>query len=270
MKESSQKPAFERAQRNLQWQSVLFSLAVLLLAWLFFARQIDSELILPDPQSVLSKVGEILAGETFWHIMLGSLRHVLLGFAIAFGAGVSTGILSGLAKPMNWFIYPWLLLLRATPVMSFILYLLLFVPTPYVAVWVSFFIVYPIIYTNVLEGFKAVDGNLLEMARLYKVPFWSQLRHIYIPSIFPYLMAASVTGMGMNIKAVITAEALALPENAIGTELFMARNYLDTQSILAWTLLIIAMAVVLDLLLLGLKWSLTKGRRSYVIQRRSA
>lgn len=270
MKHSSPKLQFFKAERHLGLQSTLFSLAVLILAWLFCAAKIDSDLILPTPQAVGIKVLEIVQSEMFWFIIMGSLRHVLLGFGIAFVAGVSTGILSGLLKPMNWFIYPWLLFLRATPVMSFILYLLLFVPTPYVAVWVSFFIVYPIIYTNVLEGFKSVDSNLLEMAKLYKVSFKDQLRHIYIPSIFPYLMAAALTGMGMNIKAVITAEALALPENAIGTELFMARNYLDTQSILAWTVLIIVMAVVLDLCLLAIKWSLTEGRRSYVIQRRES
>lgn len=270
MKVTSSKNFLEKVLKTFELQSILFSLAVLLLAWLFFARQIDSALILPSPQAVLVKMGSILTGETFWAVLLGSLRHILLGFFIAFAAGVSTGILSGLVKPMDWFIYPWLLLLRATPVMSFILYLLLFVPTPYVAVWVSFFIVYPIIYTNVLEGFKSVDHNLLEMAKLYGVSFISQLRHIYIPSLFPYLMAATVTAMGMNIKAVITAEALALPENAIGTELLMARNYLDTESILAWTLLIIGMAVVLDVMLLGIKWSLTKGRRRYVIQRRES
>lgn len=270
MKPSSPKMSFFKAESHLGLQSTLFSLAVLFAAWLFCAAQLDSELILPTPQSVGVRLIEILKGETFWAIIFGSMRHVLLGFSLAFTAGVLTGILSGLLKPMNWFIYPWLLLLRATPVMSFILYLLLFVPTPYVAVWVSFFIVYPIIYTNVLEGFKSVDGKLLEMAKLYGVSFKDQLRHIYIPSIFPYLMAACLTGMGMNIKAVITAEALALPENAIGTELFAARNYLDTQSILAWTVLIIIMAVLLDVLLLLLKWALTEGRRSYVIRRRSA
>ena len=270
MKETVLKKFFEKNHKSLEIQSILFSLAVLLLAWLFFARQINSELILPSPELVFAKMGELFTGESFWRIFMGSMRHVLLGFSLAFVIGVTTGILSGLVKSFNWFIYPWLLLLRATPVMSFILYLLLFVPTPYVAVWVSFFIVYPVIYTNVLEGFKAVDHNLLEMAKLYGVSFKSQLRHIYIPSIFPYLMAASLTGMGMNIKAVVTAEALALPENAIGTELFMARNYLDTESILAWTIFIILMAVVLDLILLGLKWALTKGRRRYVIQRRKS
>lgn len=270
MKNTTAKTSFLKAESHLGLQSTFISIAVLLAAWLFCALQINSELILPTPQAVWVKLIEILQSETFGVIVAGSLRHVLLGFGIAFVTGVVTGILSGLLKPMNWFIYPWLLLLRATPVMSFILYLLLFVPTPYVAVWVSFFIVYPIIYTNVLTGFRSVDEKLLEMAKLYGVPFKDQLKSIYIPSIFPYLMAASLTGMGMNIKAVITAEALALPEFAIGTELFAARNYLDTQSILAWTVLIIIMAVVLDLMLLVLKWTLTEGRRSHVIRRRSA
>lgn len=260
----------ESLQRTLALQSVTLSVLIIFLFWWLLAKRIDSPLILPSPSLVFEKMWDILLSETFGQVIKGTLRHVLLGFSIAFGAGVVSGILSGLFRPVNFFFYPWILLLRATPVMSFILYLLLFVPTSFVAVWVSFFIVFPVIHTNVLEGFRSVDLKLLEMANLYKVPLKKQLLKIYIPSIFPYLMAASISGMGINIKAVITAEAMALPEFSIGTALFSARNYLETETILAWTLLIILIAIVMDLLLLAIRYGLTKGRRRYVIQRRRA
>lgn len=260
----------EAFQNALVMQSVTLSLVIIFMFWWVISKRIDAPLILPSPALVFSKMGELIRSEEFIGVIKGTLRHVLLGFAVALSAGIVSGVLSGLFRVVNLFFYPWILLLRATPVMSFILYLLLFVPTPYVAIWVSFFIVFPVIHTNVLEGFRSVDEKLLEMATLYKVPLVKQLRHIYIPSIFPYLMAACVSGMGINIKAVITAEAMALPEFSIGTALFTARNYLETETILAWTLLIILIAVLMDLLLMGLRTGLTKGRRQYVIQRRRA
>lgn len=251
--------------KSLQFQGILFSILFILGFWVLAARQINTDLILPTPSAVGIQMIEIIKGERFWLVIGGTMRHVVLGFGVALTAGVATGLLSGLFSPISWFFYPWIQLLRATPVMSFILYLLLFVPTPFIAVWVSFFIVYPIIHTNVLEGFKSVDPKLLEMASLYKVPLKQQLRRIYWPSLFPYLMAACVTGMGINIKAVITAETLALPEFSIGTEMFAARNYLETDQILAWTLLIILIAVIMDLILIGIRRGVTKRRKRHVV-----
>lgn len=259
-----------RNMKVLQFQGVWVSIVFMASLWYFTATTMGSELILPTPMAVLARMGEILQGETFWKVIGGSMRHVVLGFLVALGAGIFTGILSGLWTQVQWFFYPWVQFLRATPVMSFILYLILFVPTPYIAIWVAFFIVFPIIHTNVLEGFKSVDPKLLEMADLYKVPMVQKLRRIYWPSLVPYLMAACVTGMGINIKAVITAEALALPEFSIGTEMFAARNYLETDLILAWTIVIILIAVLMDVLLIGIRNGMTKRRKRHVVQRREA
>lgn len=265
MKEQS-----KQAQRVYIIQSLVASLAVILFMWWSLALRINEPYILPRPEVVLNKIGDIFLSGSFGQVMLGTLTHVLQGFAIALMAGVVTGLAAGRFKLVNSFVYPWVLLLRTTPVMSFILYLLLFVATDWVSVWVSVFIVYPMIHSSVLEGYRQVDPKLLEMANLHGVPMGTQLKQIYFPSILPFFMAAAVTGMGVNIKAVITAEAMSLPNYAIGTELFNARNYLETDTILAWTLIIILLAVLLDGLLYGLKWFVTEGRRKNALSRRQS
>lgn len=264
------KPQSKQTQRVYVIQSLAASLAVILFMWWSLALKINEPYILPRPEVVLNRVADILTGGSFAQVMLGTLTHVLQGFLIALMAGIVTGLAAGRFKLINSFVYPWVLLLRTTPVMSFILYLLLFVATDWVSVWVSVFIVYPMIHSSVLEGYKQVDSKLLEMANLHGVPMETQLRKIYFPSILPFFMSAAVTGMGVNIKAVITAEAMSLPNYAIGTELFNARNYLETDTILAWTLLIIVLAVIMDGLLYGLKWLVTEGRRKNALSRRQS
>lgn len=251
-------------------QSAAASVVILLAIWWTVAIQMNIPYIVPRPEVVLAKLFELLQSEDFGHIMMGTLKHVMVGFVIATVSGIVTGLLAGKFKWVNTFVYPWVVLFRTTPVMSFILYLLLFVATDWVAVWVSVFVVYPMIHVSVLQGYKQVDSKLIEMATLYQVPFEQQLKNIYLPSILPYFMSAAVTGMGINIKAVITAEAMALPDFSIGTQLFNARNYLETETIIAWTLIIIGLAVILDLLLYGIKWLATEGRRNHAIRRRSA
>ncbi len=257
--------------------SLLVFLSVLILGvfWHIGSLVVATDLILPQPTVVLARVFEMGFGSdpeitsAFWAALRGSVYRAMTGFGIAFMAATVLGVLSGLSKTVQLFFYPWMQLLRATPVMSIILYLLLFVATDWVAIWVSFLIVFPIIYTNVIAGFLAVDTKLLEMAKLYQVPFIKQLRYIYWPALFPYWMAACVTGMGLNVKAIITAEAMSLPANSFGNLMSEARNYLDTEGILAITLWIIILAIVLDLGLLLLQWLVLKGRRTYVIKRRA-
>lgn len=261
---------------SLMGSMVIFmSVLILGVFWQIGSTLVDTDLILPKPSVVLARVFEMGFGSDqemkamFWASLWGSVYRAMTGFGIAFAVATVLGILSGLSRTVQMFFYPWMQLLRATPVMSVILYLLLFVATDWVAIWVSFLIVFPIIYTNVIAGFLAVDGKLLEMAKLYKVPFIKQLRHIYWPALFPYWMAACVTGMGLNVKAIITAEAMSLPANSFGMLMSEARNYLDTEGILAITVWIIIVAIVLDLALLLLQWLVLKGRRTYVISRRA-
>lgn len=231
-------------------------------------------LILPEPMAVLRRVVAMAvdaqASTVFWPALWGSLGRALLGFTVALVGATVLGVASGLWRPLQQLLYPAVQLLRAVPVMSIILYLLLFVATEQVAVWVSFLIVFPLIYTNVVTSIATVDPKLLEMAVLYRLKPWQRLRHIYLHAVLPYWLAACLTGMGMNIKAVITAEAMSLPSASFGALMSEARNYLDTEGLLAITVWIIVLAILLDVVLLGLKWLLMKGRRSYVIYRRRA
>ncbi len=232
-------------------------------------------LILPEPMAVLSRFarmawGDPVEAQVFWSAFMGSLGRGLLGFSVALLTASVFGIAAGLWRPLQQLIYPAVQLLRSVPVMSIILYLLLFVATDWVAVWVSFLIVFPLIYTNTMAGVASVDQKLLEMATLYSINTWQRLRHIYFPALFPYWIAACLTGMGLNIKAVITAEAMSLPSNSFGAMMSEARNYLDTEGLLAITLWIIVLAVLLDAVLLVIKWLLMKGRRWYVVHRRSS
>lgn len=259
----------EKKPLPLGWQSLILSVSLLVIGWLVIAARLDNALILPAPDLVFKRFLSLTADEVFRNSVIGSLRRALTGFGIAVLAATSLGTLAGFFKPVRYFLYPWLQLLRSMPVMSIILYLLLFVPTDWVAVWVSFFIVFPIIYTNVLEGFRSVDTKLLEMASLYGVPWHSQLKSIHAVGVFPYWIAACLTGMGINIKAVITAEAMSLPANSFGLLMAEARNFLDTETLLALTAWIILMAVCLDLLLLAMQWLMNNGKRINNLRKRS-
>ncbi len=84
------------------------------------------------------------------------------------------------------------------------------------------------------------------MAHVFNIKKAAILKHIYIPSIMPYFMAAAKTGMGLAWKAGIAAEVLTSPTYGIGTALYNSKIYLEITDLFAWTAVIIIISVILE------------------------
>ena len=78
---------------------------------------------------------------------------------------------------------PLMKLLKAIPVASFIILVLLWVDSENLSVLISFITVLPVIYINVCRHFEQVDKNMLEMAKVFRMPF-SRKPRFYISHVF--------------------------------------------------------------------------------------
>ena len=76
---------------------------------------------------------------------------------------------------------------------------------------ISALMVFPPVYLNVLEGIGHTDRQLLEMARVFRVPVSRQLRGIYLPAVLPYFRSAVSLGLGLCWKSGAAAEVIGLP-----------------------------------------------------------
>lgn len=119
--------------------------------------------------------------------------------------------------------------------MSIILLALIWFTSELVPVFVTVLTAFPIITGNVVEGFKNVDRNLIEMAKSYRMGKRNLFIHVYLPSLYPYLTAGSSSALGLTWKVVVMAEVLAQPARAVGTGLAEAKLQLDTAEVFAWT-----------------------------------
>ena len=136
--------------------------------------------------------------------------------------------------------------IRATPVSSFILLVWLWLKRAHVPVFISFLMVLPIIWTATQEALGAVDGDLREMARMYRFSRWKKIQYLYVPSVRPAFMAACMTGLGFAWKSGIAAEVIALTPDSVGKHLSDAKNYLEYPDLFAWTLTVILRSMALE------------------------
>ena len=106
--------------------------------------------------------------------------------------------------------------------------------------------VFPPVYLGVLTGIGQTDRQLLEMARVYRVPFRRQVRYLYLSAVAPHFRSAVSLGLGLCWKAGIAAEVIGLPDQSIGEALYQAKIFFSTPELFAWTLAIILLSVGLE------------------------
>ena len=129
---------------------------------------------------------------------------------------------------------------------SFVILVLIWVSSRNLSVLISFLMVFPVIYTNVLDGISQTDRGLLEMAEVFGIPFGRRLRTIYVSQVLPYFRTGCSLALGLCWKAGVAAEVIGIPQNSIGENLYNAKIYLDTPALFAWTLVIICISVLFE------------------------
>ena len=102
--------------------------------------------------------------------------------------------------------------------------------------FISFLVVFPILYVNTIAGLESTDLRLKEMALVFHVSLPRRIRFIYLPALMPYLISSCKIALGMSWKSGIAAEVIGVPSHTIGENLYMAKIYLATPDVFAWTI----------------------------------
>lgn len=221
-------------------------IAFWLAIWQLLDVIIDNRLVLAGPIRVAQALVEQIGQPDFWVICGASFGRIALGFLLSFVVGFLLALMSCRHRLFRDFVDPIISLLRTIPVASFIILLLIWVGNQALTVFLAFFIVLPLIYTNMVTGFESVDRQMLEMARVYGLSRWRTFLYIYRPAFMPFLMSSTKISLGMTWKSGIMAEVLATPKPSIGKEMATARTFLATPDLLAWTVVVMVLSFLLE------------------------
>lgn len=217
-----------------------------LFVWHFLSLKINSSIFLPSPEATYKALIRIGKRAGFWQTIFNTFSKIAKGFLLALIAGTFLAIISSFVKIIDILVSPFMRLLKTVPVASFIILALLWVKSDKLSVLISFVMVTPVVYINILQSFDNVDNNLLEMADIFNVSLLRRLRFIYVPALVSGFMSACKIGLGFCFKAGIAAEIIGLPFQSIGSELYKSKLYLMTDELFAWTVVIVLMSVFFE------------------------
>lgn len=225
------------------------SLLALLAAWQVLATYLDSN-NLPAPLVVGSVFWQgCLTGQIPFHLGVTLLR-LIASFSIAMLLGCAIGIVLGRNKKLDAFFDNWLVIFLNIPALvTIILCYVWFGLTESAAILAVVINKLPNVVVTIREGARALDQDLLEMARSYRFGKRKTLLHVVWPQLYPYIMGATRSGLALVWKIILVVELLGR-SNGMGYQLHLFFQLFDVASILAYTIAFVAVIQILELLVL--------------------
>ena len=237
-----------KKSRLAKWAAVGFWLAV----WQAAAMAVGQEVFLVSPVQTLGTLLELLPQAEFWQRIGFSAGRILLGFGLGAVSSVVLAVAAGRWAWVEALLAPVMQLVKATPVASFIILALVWVSGSSLSVLISFLMVLPVLYGAVRTGIGSADVQLLEMAKVFRLPLGRRLRAIWLPAVLPAFRQGCSVALGICWKSGVAAEVIGLPDGSIGDALYRAKITLSTGELFAWTFVIILLSAVFEKLFLAL------------------
>ena len=217
-----------------------------------------------SPLTVAVRLVTIWQADGFFATLWFSFGRIVGGFFLAASLGALTAVPAGKFPLFERMLKPFVFTMKSVPIVSFIILCMLWLSTSQLSVFIAFLMVFPVVYTNTLQGMKSVDENMLQMASVFEIGRLRQVYYIYLPHLKPYLISACSVSLGMSWKAGIAAEVIGIPDGSIGERLYYARIYLNTVDLFAWTVIIVLISLLFEklfLMLLKLGFSAMEGSK---------
>lgn len=248
---------------RLVWS--LLSLLVLVLLWelaALAAVYAGKSRTFPGPGDVVQTMWrEYQSGALLTHV-LATLGRVAISFPLAMFIGSAIGIALGRMRTVDRFFDSWLIFFLNLPALVIIILCYVWLGlTETAAIMAVAINKIPNVAVTVREGARSLSRDLVEMAEVYQFGFWKTLRHVTLPQLAPFLLAAARGGLAIVWKIVLVVELLGR-SNGVGYQLNVGFQLFDVSLILAYAIaFIIVVQVIETAILQPLETRLNRWRR---------
>jgi NitT/TauT family transport system permease protein len=229
----------------------LVTFAVGILVWkavsLFFLP-----VVFPAPEVLLERMIAIYGDPASYMVVGKTLRRIFEGFALSMLLGTALGVLMGLKRNVEIFFDSWVMVLLTFPAVCWaFLSVLWFGLSDAAPIFTIVLIVFPFVVMNIWEGTKAVEQDLLGMARVFKANRVLTLRRVIVPQLMPYVFSSLRIALSLSWKIALVAEAFGAG-GGVGQELVNWFQDTRVDMMLAWGVSFMIVMVLLEFMVFRL------------------
>ena len=207
---------------------------------------------LPVPLVLLDRVILVYGDPASYIVIWQTLSRIFKGLIVSMLIGTAIGLSMGLQRNVEAFLDSWIMVLLTFPAICWaFLSVLWFGLSDIGPVLTIVLIVFPFVAMNVWEGTKAIEKDLINMARVYKAKRYLTLRKVLIPQLMPYLFSSMRIALSLSWKIVLVGEAFGVG-TGVGQQLIYWFEDTRVDMMLAWGISFMIFMVAIDLLVFRL------------------
>ncbi len=232
-----------------RWFYSLAPPALLLFSWQLLAAIINSSL-LPAPLEVFSVLwAALIDGELLPNLGI-TLARLFASFFIAMTIGTAIGIFLGRTRLVDRFFDSWLIIFLNIPALvTIILCYVWFGLTEAAAILAIVINKLPNVVVTLREGTRSLNKDYFEMAESYKFSRAKTIKHVILPQLHPFIIAAARSGLALIWKIVLVVELLGRSDG-MGYQLHLFFQLFDVASIMAYTIAFVTVIQLIELTIL--------------------
>ncbi len=203
--------------------------------------------LFPTLEDVARSFVELTISGILPHHTIDTVIRLLTGFGLAAIIGLTIGVLMGRTRRAEDICLPLVSILAPIPGLAYTpLFLLWFGPGEVSAVLlVAFVSSFPIIY-NSWTGVKAVKEIWVRSAQSMGADNHRMFRHVILPGALPYILTGLRLGLAQAWRILVAVEMLAAVPWGLGWLIFGAREFLNTDAMMAGVTVIAVIGLLLE------------------------
>jgi NitT/TauT family transport system permease protein len=189
-----------------------------------------------------------------------TLARVIGALIVSFVLGVSLAMAMYRSQALDNYLHPMIRILMAVPVVSWILFAVLWFPG--VEFRIGFVLVVvcgPVFLIDSLDAMRGVPRELRSMMRSFRPTTLQYFRKLILPAIVPTLFTSWKVNISLAIRVVTIAELVGAV-TGIGHQLSVAEELFSVSDVFAWTVILVALLFLLEALVARIEARMLRWR----------
>jgi NitT/TauT family transport system permease protein len=178
--------------------------------------------------------------------LLVTLARVIVALIVSFVLGLALAMAMYRSQTLEDYLHPLIRLLMAVPVISWILFAVLwFRGVEFRICFVLVVVCGPVFLVDALDAMRSVPRELRHMIQSFRPTTLQFFFKLMLPAIVPTLFTSWKVNISLAIRVVTIAELVGAV-TGIGHQLSVAEELFSVSDVFAWTLVLVALLFLLE------------------------
>ncbi|MGL5319061.1 MAG: ATP-binding cassette domain-containing protein [Bacteroidales bacterium] len=230
-----------------KWKWNILSVSLFLLLWQLLALSLNNDFLFPSVHIVAKSLLGLSGSAALYNNLLATFLRAIEGLFFSFIVALPLSYLISRSQILEKLVTPFLYFMKNTPVVSFLLLALIWIPSQSVPLFIAFVGMLPILVINFTSGFRSVERKYIDLALLYRLSFLRRFLYIEFPAVKNYIFTGLSSALGLGWRAIIIGEVLASVEHGLGAAMKEAQSYVDVAYLFSVTFISLLVSYLFEL-----------------------